>query len=69
MSVLLHLLGNFTTNHSTRIEVSTNQLRVRFVVDMAEISTSLVKRLARYARRLFMSASSFAVCGKYIHHY
>jgi nickel/cobalt transporter (NicO) family protein len=35
--VLAHPLGNFTTNHFTRIEIEAEQVRVRFVVDMAEI--------------------------------
>ncbi len=37
LSVFAHPLGNFTTNHFTRIEVGAEQVRVRFVVDMAEI--------------------------------
>ena len=32
-----HPLGNFTINHFARIEVGAEQVRVRFVVDMAEI--------------------------------
>ncbi len=32
-----HPLGNFTINHFSRIEVGSDEVRVRFVVDMAEI--------------------------------
>nr|MBA3439306.1 hypothetical protein [Pyrinomonadaceae bacterium] len=35
--VTAHPLGNFTINHFARIEVGAEQVRVRFVVDMAEI--------------------------------
>ena len=35
---LAHPLGNFTINHFTRIEIGSPQIRIRFVVDMAEIS-------------------------------
>lgn len=38
-STLAHPLGNFTINHFTRLEVAEKRLRVRYVVDMAEIST------------------------------
>src|SRR3954471_10176718 len=34
-----HPLGNFTINHFTRLEVGREDVRVHFVVDMAEIST------------------------------
>lgn len=34
-----HPLGNFTVNHFTRIEVSKGRVNVRYVIDMAEIST------------------------------
>ena len=34
-----HPLGNFTINHFARIEVGDRQVRLRFVVDMAEIPT------------------------------
>jgi len=36
---LAHPLGNFTINHFARVEVSQQEVRVRYVVDMAEIST------------------------------
>jgi ABC-type nickel/cobalt efflux system permease component RcnA len=36
---LAHPLGNFSTNHFVRIEVSTNQIKIRYIVDMAEITT------------------------------
>src|SRR3990170_6502122 len=32
-----HPLGNFTINHYSRIELSSDGVRVRFVLDMAEI--------------------------------
>ncbi len=32
-----HPLGNFTVNHFTRLEVSQSQVRIHYVVDMAEI--------------------------------
>ncbi len=34
-----HPLGNFTTNHFTRIEVGADQIRLHYVIDMAEIPT------------------------------
>lgn len=34
-----HPLGNFTVNHFTRIEVGKSMISVRYVIDMAEIST------------------------------
>ena len=34
-----HPLGNFTINHFARIEVGGDQIRVRYVIDMAEIPT------------------------------
>src|SRR5215471_1540820 len=34
-----HPLGNFTINHFSRIEVGREHITLRFVVDMAEIST------------------------------
>src|ERR1043165_7727084 len=37
--VVAHPLGNFTINHFTRMEVGRERVRLRFVVDMAEIST------------------------------
>lgn len=36
---LAHPLGNFTINHYARLEFGTNQLRVRYVLDYAEIPT------------------------------
>lgn len=38
-AALGHPLGNFTINHFSRIEIDGDRLRVRYVVDMAEIST------------------------------
>src|SRR5215831_6970461 len=34
-----HPLGNFTINHFSRVEVGREHVKLRFVVDMAEIST------------------------------
>ncbi len=34
-----HPLGNFTINHFARIEVGTDKIKVRYVIDMAEIPT------------------------------
>ena len=34
-----HPLGNFSINHFTRIEVATDQLKLHYVIDMAEIAT------------------------------
>ena len=34
-----HPLGNFTINHYSRLEVGAQQVRVRYVIDMAEIPT------------------------------
>ena len=38
-AALAHPLGNFTINHFSRIELEGDSVRVRFVIDMAEIST------------------------------
>jgi nickel/cobalt exporter len=38
-SALAHPLGNFTINHYSRIELGANELRVRYVLDYAEIPT------------------------------
>lgn len=38
-SALAHPLGNFTINHYSRIELTPERLRVRYVVDMAEVPT------------------------------
>lgn len=38
-NVSAHPLGNFTINHFTRIEVGTEEIKVRYVIDMAEIPT------------------------------
>lgn len=34
-----HPLGNFTTNHFTRIEIGSGSVKLRYVIDMAEIPT------------------------------
>ena len=34
-----HPLGNFTINHYARLEVGAERVQIRYVVDMAEIST------------------------------
>lgn len=34
-----HPLGNFTINHYSRLEISTNELRLFYVLDLAEIPT------------------------------
>ena len=53
-----HPLGNFTTNHFTRIEVAGDRVYVTYVLDLAEIPTfqerGTVKRLgeAAYGRKL-----------------
>ena len=39
-----HPLGNFTVNHATVVQVDGDQLRVRHVVDMAEIPTFQAKQ-------------------------
>ncbi|HUK90738.1 MAG TPA: hypothetical protein VLZ81_10090 [Blastocatellia bacterium] len=36
---MAHPLGNFTINHFTRIEVGRDRVHLRYVIDMAEIST------------------------------
>ncbi|MBA2705147.1 MAG: hypothetical protein H0U60_15020 [Blastocatellia bacterium] len=38
-NVYAHPLGNFTINHFARIEVGTKQIKLRYVIDMAEIPT------------------------------
>jgi ABC-type nickel/cobalt efflux system permease component RcnA len=53
-----HPLGNFTTNHFTRLEVAGDRVYVTYVLDLAEIPTfqerAVVKRLGEtaYGRRL-----------------
>ena len=53
-----HPLGNFTTNHFSRVEVAGNRIYVSYVLDLAEIPTfqerGAVRRLgaATYERRL-----------------
>ncbi len=37
--LIAHPLGNFTINHFTRVEVGTERLHLRYVIDMAEIPT------------------------------
>jgi ABC-type nickel/cobalt efflux system permease component RcnA len=37
--LLAHPLGNFTINHFSRIEVGDRQIKLRYVIDMAEIPT------------------------------
>jgi ABC-type nickel/cobalt efflux system permease component RcnA len=39
VAALAHPLGNFTINHYSRLELARDSLRVRYVVDMAEIPT------------------------------
>ena len=38
-AVAAHPLGNFTINHFSRIEAKRDRIRLRYVIDMAEIST------------------------------
>src|SRR2546430_10034336 len=38
-AALAHPLGNFTINHFARIEVGGDRIRIRYVIDMAEIPT------------------------------
>src|SRR5919202_5688342 len=42
---LAHPLGNFTINHYSRLQVSANAVRLRYVLDMAEIPTFQEKQL------------------------
>src|SRR5262252_689407 len=44
-----HPLGNFTINHFARVQVGPTRIQVRFVVDMAEISTIQQLQSARVA--------------------
>jgi nickel/cobalt transporter (NicO) family protein len=37
--VVAHPLGNFTVSHYARLEIGAEQIRARYVVDMAEVST------------------------------
>src|SRR5262245_27239334 len=39
VDVSAHPLGNFTINHYARIHAAADRVRIRYVVDMAEIST------------------------------
>jgi len=39
VAVFAHPLGNFTINHFARIEVESGQIKLRYVIDMAEIPT------------------------------
>src|SRR5690242_4837671 len=52
-AALAHPLGNFTINHYSRIEHGNGQLRVFYVLDMAEIPTYQERPLidAGYAQR------------------
>ncbi len=43
--VWAHPLGNFTINHYSRLEVARNQIRVRYVLDYAEIPTFQEKQV------------------------
>src|SRR6476646_4677890 len=36
---LAHPLGNFTINHYSHIEIGERQIKLRYVIDMAEIPT------------------------------
>ncbi|MEO6392185.1 MAG: hypothetical protein ABIP75_10060 [Pyrinomonadaceae bacterium] len=45
-SVNAHPLGNFTVNHFSRLVVATDQVRVRYVVDLAEIPTFQESQIA-----------------------
>ena len=36
---LAHPLGNFTISHYTRLEIAPEQIRIRYIIEMAEIST------------------------------
>src|ERR1035438_8965345 len=38
-SAIAHPLGNFTINHYARITVGADRATIRYVIDMAEIST------------------------------
>lgn len=38
-AALAHPLGNFTINHYARLELATDRLRVRYILDLAEIPT------------------------------
>src|SRR5258705_11514635 len=39
VAALAHPLGNFTINHYARLEVAPDQMRIRYVLDYAEIPT------------------------------
>ncbi len=39
LAAFAHPLGNFTINHFARIEVGSEQIKLRYVIDMAEIPT------------------------------
>ncbi|MGI9068861.1 MAG: hypothetical protein ACR2HX_20970, partial [Pyrinomonadaceae bacterium] len=39
LGISAHPLGNFTISHFSRIEISTDRLKIHYVVDMAEIPT------------------------------
>ena len=38
-AAVAHPLGNFTINHYSRLEISATELRIFFVLDVAEIPT------------------------------
>ena len=46
-----HPLGNFTTNHFTRIEVAGDRVYLTYVLDLAEIPTFQEQRHCPSARR------------------
>ena len=45
-SASAHPLGNFTINHYSRLEISPTELRVRFVLDYAELAAYQERWLA-----------------------
>src|SRR5207249_8915496 len=49
-TALAHPLGNFTVNRYSRLEVSSQQIRIRYVVDMAEIPRSEERRVGKECR-------------------
>lgn len=59
-AALAHPLGNFTINHYARLQLATDRLRVRYVLDLAEIPTFQEKQTLDVDRDGAMSEAEIA---------
>jgi hypothetical protein len=60
-SAVAHPLGNFTVNHYSRVEVHPDKVRVRYVLDLAEIPSIQETRLADTAGKGAVSQAEWDV--------